>query len=143
MVSFVDETELQRSHARLQDSMAETQRAKAEVEQKNQELQRLASRDPLTGCFNRRAFFEAASEHFEQARQLHQPLCCVMSDIDHFKSFNDSYGHAVGDQVIQVVARTLAPASARTTCCAATVVRSSACCCRGWRRPRRWPWPSG
>ncbi len=107
MVSFVDETELQRSHARLQDSMAETQRAKAEVEQKNQELQRLASRDPLTGCFNRRAFFEAASEHFEQARQSHQPLCCVMSDIDHFKSFNDSYGHAVGDQVIQVVARAL------------------------------------
>lgn len=107
MVSFVDETELQRSHARLQASMAETQRAKAEVEQKNQELQRLASRDPMTGCFNRRAFFEAAGGHFEAARQAHRPLCCVMSDIDHFKSFNDSYGHAVGDQVIQVVARTL------------------------------------
>lgn len=107
MVSFNDETALHRSHADLRQALAEVERAKAEVEAKNQELHRLASRDPMTGCFNRRAFFEAAESAFEAARSAHKGLCCIMSDIDHFKSFNDTYGHAVGDQVIQVVARAL------------------------------------
>mgnify|MGYP001168295410 CR=1 FL=1 len=107
MVSFNDETALHRSHADLRQALAEVERAKAEVDAKNQELQRLASRDPMTGCYNRRAFFEAAEVAFDAARAAHSGLCCIMSDIDHFKSFNDTYGHAVGDQVIQVVARAL------------------------------------
>jgi diguanylate cyclase (GGDEF)-like protein len=61
----------------------------------------------LTGSFNRRAFFEFAGDLFTLAIAGRQPLCCLMVDIDHFKQFNDLYGHAVGDQVIQVVSRLL------------------------------------
>jgi diguanylate cyclase (GGDEF)-like protein len=107
MVSFNDETALHRSHSELAQALADVEQANVEIAAKNEELLRLATRDPMTGCFNRRAFFEAAEAAFEAARREHRSLCCIMSDIDHFKSFNDSYGHAVGDQVIQVVARAL------------------------------------
>ena len=107
MVSFNDETALHRSHAELAQALADVEQANVEIAAKNEELLRLATRDPMTGCFNRRAFFEAAEVAFEAARREHRSLCCIMSDVDHFKSFNDTYGHAVGDQVIQVVARAL------------------------------------
>jgi diguanylate cyclase (GGDEF)-like protein len=61
----------------------------------------------MTGCLNRRAFFEAADPLFDKLRAKQDELCCVMSDIDHFKSFNDRYGHTVGDMVIKSVAKCL------------------------------------
>jgi two-component system, cell cycle response regulator len=61
------------------------------------ELIRLASVDPLTGVFNRRAFFERA----ERVRQM--PFAAIMFDVDHFKDINDSCGHEVGDQVLRSI----------------------------------------
>lgn len=78
------------------------------LRERNEELSRLATRDPMTGCLNRRAFFEQATRLFELARQRGEGLVCVMADIDHFKQFNDRHGHATGDQVIQAVAGILA-----------------------------------
>ena len=78
------------------------------LRERNEELSRLATRDPMTGCLNRRAFFEQATRLFELARQRGEGLVCVMADIDHFKQFNDRHGHATGDQVIQAVAAILA-----------------------------------
>ena len=63
------------------------------------ELIRLASVDPLTGVFNRRAFFERA----ERVRQ--RPFAAIMFDVDHFKDINDSCGHDVGDQVLGAIGR--------------------------------------
>jgi two-component system, cell cycle response regulator len=63
------------------------------------ELIRLASVDPLTGVFNRRAFFERA----ERVRQM--PFAAIMFDVDHFKDINDSCGHDVGDQVLGAIGR--------------------------------------
>ncbi|MDZ7858149.1 diguanylate cyclase [Sphaerotilus sp.] len=77
------------------------------LRERNDELSRLATRDPMTGCLNRRAFFEQATRLFELARQRGEGLVCVMADIDHFKQFNDHHGHATGDQVIQAVAAIL------------------------------------
>ena len=77
------------------------------LRERNEELSRLATRDPMTGCLNRRAFFEQATRLFELARQRGEGLVCVMADIDHFKQFNDRHGHATGDQVIQAVAAIL------------------------------------
>ena len=68
------------------------------------ELVHLASIDPLTGVYNRRAFFEAAQALIERPGRL----CAVMLDIDHFKRINDLYGHDVGDEAISAVARTAA-----------------------------------
>ena len=68
------------------------------------EVQRLATLDGLTGTYNRRHFMELARLAFDSARRFGQPLSAVMLDVDHFKSVNDRYGHAVGDQVLRVLA---------------------------------------
>ena len=91
----------------MRSTLGQLERSRQRVEEQNGELRRLASRDSLTDCFNRRAFFELAGEVFALARRGETHLCCLMVDIDHFKQFNDVYGHAVGDQVIQAVARCL------------------------------------
>jgi diguanylate cyclase (GGDEF)-like protein/PAS domain S-box-containing protein len=108
LVTFDNVTAVHRANEALRQTLSQLESSRQRIEQQNDELRRLASRDALTGCFNRRAFFEMASELFAQAQQSRTPLCCLMVDIDHFKQFNDSYGHAVGDQVIQVVSRALA-----------------------------------
>jgi len=72
-----------------------------------QELERLAITDPLTGLLNRRQFFSESLELFRRA--LHQPyeLSILMIDLDHFKEVNDRYGHATGDATLQQVAHRL------------------------------------
>jgi len=107
LITFDDVTAVHRANEELRITLDQLESSRQHIEEQNDELRRLASRDSLTGCFNRRAFFELASEMFAAARRNQTQLCCVMVDIDHFKKFNDNYGHAVGDQVIQVVARSL------------------------------------
>ncbi len=68
------------------------------------EVQQLARIDGLTHLYNRRHFTEMARHEFERARRYHHPLTAIMLDIDHFKNVNDTHGHAVGDQVLQIVA---------------------------------------
>lgn len=71
-------------------------------------LRSLATRDQLTGLFNRREFDRILSEEEERVRRFGHPLALVMIDVDHFKSVNDNYGHPVGDAVLREVARRLA-----------------------------------
>lgn len=68
------------------------------------EVQRLAVVDSLTGVYNRRQFFTLAAREFERSRRYHEPLSAIMLDIDHFKQVNDTYGHAVGDRVLRLIA---------------------------------------
>ncbi len=65
-----------------------------------QQIQRLANEDVLTGCMNRRFFMEKASDEIQRSLRYKRPLSFLMMDIDHFKDFNDSYGHQVGDQLL-------------------------------------------
>jgi diguanylate cyclase (GGDEF)-like protein len=71
------------------------------------EFTRRARTDQLTGLPNRRAFDEALTPALVLADRYELPLSLIMIDIDHFKTVNDSYGHAVGDAVLQSVARTV------------------------------------
>lgn len=64
------------------------------------ELSSLASIDDLTGIFNRRKLIQLATAEFEQFKSNNRQLSVLMIDIDHFKLFNDSYGHEVGDQIL-------------------------------------------
>lgn len=66
-----------------------------------EELERLATTDPLTGIYNRRSFFDMANKELRRAVRYNYPFSLLMLDIDYFKRVNDSYGHAFGDQVIQ------------------------------------------
>jgi len=110
LVTFENVTHLYDLNTQLVKSMAELEESKREIEKKNDELLKLATRDPLTGALNRRALFDRFEPLFANARDKGRPLCCVMTDIDHFKAFNDRHGHALGDQVLQAVTRSLSSA---------------------------------
>jgi diguanylate cyclase (GGDEF)-like protein len=106
--------ELQRANQQLTNinsalmrTVVNLESAQTEILRQNGELERLASRDPLTGCLNRRAFYALFEKAFAESREHGSELCCVMVDIDNFKRVNDRYGHAVGDQAIQAVANCL------------------------------------
>ena len=66
--------------------------------------QELATRDPLTGIFNRRHLFDLGRLELERARRYSQPLAAIMLDIDRFKNLNDTWGHQAGDLVLRSVA---------------------------------------
>jgi diguanylate cyclase (GGDEF)-like protein len=74
----------------------------------NDKLLHISLTDGLTGVDNRRALEQRLHEMFEHSLRLHEPIACVMSDIDHFKKVNDTYGHAAGDEVLKQFAAILA-----------------------------------
>lgn len=65
------------------------------------ELERLSITDKLTGLYNRRYFDDILEKEVLRARRLRHDLCLLFIDIDKFKNFNDTYGHAMGDKVLQ------------------------------------------
>ena len=107
VVTLDDVTELDRANSRLRETLCELERSHDRIQTQNVELEQLANHDPMTGCLNRRAFYARAEPLFARAREQGTPLACIMTDIDKFKNFNDTHGHAVGDQVIQQVAALL------------------------------------
>jgi len=70
-------------------------------------LSSVAMTDQLTGIANRRAFDKTIREMIDQFVENRQPFSLLMIDIDHFKQFNDTYGHAIGDKVLVYVAGAL------------------------------------
>lgn len=83
------------------------QALESSLRQANDELEQLATFDALTGLHNRRHLMELLSSEAARARRYHLPFCIIMLDIDHFKSINDTYGHAVGDKVLARTGKTI------------------------------------
>jgi diguanylate cyclase (GGDEF)-like protein len=108
MATVDDVTAIERSNEELRQANAELERSRAHIEAQNEELVKLATRDPLTGLLNRRAFMDMATAIVARNAQTGGCVAVMMMDVDHFKSFNDKYGHAVGDEVLQRVAKHLA-----------------------------------
>lgn len=71
------------------------------------ELHNKSIRDPLTGLFNRRHFIDVLRSGLERSQHNGQPISLVSIDVDHFKKFNDNYGHDAGDMVLRAVGSTL------------------------------------
>lgn len=107
LASFNDISELERMNAGLKETLHNLEAAHEEVREKNEELFQLATVDSLTGCLNRRAFFEKLELEYELAMRDNTDLSVVMADIDHFKKINDDFGHSTGDIVIKEMAETL------------------------------------
>ena len=85
----------------------------AELAIANRKLQQATLTDPLTGLFNRRAAMDLLTQAWSGAVRSNNPLVVMVIDIDHFKGVNDQYGHAVGDEVLREVAKTLRAAARR------------------------------
>jgi two-component system cell cycle response regulator len=95
---------------RAEQRLLEKQR---QLEKTKRTLEGLALKDGLTGLYNRRHFSEQLAREWNRARREHLPLSLFMIDIDHFKRFNDTYGHLAGDQCIKLVADTIKRCFAR------------------------------
>jgi diguanylate cyclase len=88
---------------RLEESSDEVATLRMNVEHIQQE----AMTDPLTGVKNRKSFDTAIQKFIRQAKETGNPLALVIADVDHFKKFNDRWGHQTGDQVLRLVAEVM------------------------------------
>ncbi len=91
----------------LEQKNRDLEYANSRLGEANAELERLSVRDSLTGLFNRRYFDSRFQEEWLRARRSNQPVALLMIDVDHFKQFNDTYGHVVGDHVLSAAGRIL------------------------------------
>ncbi|MEB3221565.1 MAG: diguanylate cyclase [Candidatus Sericytochromatia bacterium] len=108
LVAVAGHTAVSIRNAMLYQSQA---RRAAELERLLEQYRRAdfeASTDELTGLRNRRFFEDQAGREVEISRRYGRPMSLVLLDVDHFKWFNDAHGHAVGDEVLRAIGRTLA-----------------------------------
>lgn len=79
--------------------------AKTKLEEQNRVLQAQAVHDPLTGLYNRKFFDDSLAREANRCQRQAAPIASIFVDVDHFKSLNDGYGHAVGDAVLREIAK--------------------------------------
>jgi len=89
-----------------------------ELSEANRRLTEMSHRDPLTGIFNRRAFESQFDQERERSARSGVPYGLLLFDIDHFKGFNDLYGHVAGDDVLRRVANVINNEARRIDCVA-------------------------
>lgn len=100
------EQEVERQLVRINQAHAQLEAAHLELQELNQRLNALATEDGLTGIANHRAFQERLNTLVAEGRRG-RPFCMALLDVDNFKSFNDSFGHQAGDEVLKAVAACL------------------------------------
>jgi diguanylate cyclase (GGDEF)-like protein len=93
--------------AALDDMAAKLAAREEELQIANQHLEELASLDGLSGLANRRGFDREIERAWQAASERSEPIALMMVDIDHFKMFNDRYGHVAGDTCLRAVGETL------------------------------------
>jgi diguanylate cyclase (GGDEF)-like protein/PAS domain S-box-containing protein len=111
VTTFTDITERYRLQNKIEEQLAHLneinallQQQHAELERSNARLHELATTDGLTGIKNHRAFHERLAEEFERSKRYQTSLAILLFDVDHFKPFNDTFGHPAGDQVLKSIA---------------------------------------
>ena len=106
--AYLDHLQRDEAYRALRESQRELMRA-------NLELERLTRIDGLTGLGNRRYFDEYLTAEWKRCQRTQSPLSVLMIDVDHFKRYNDAYGHLAGDDVLKQVARVIQEGSTRST----------------------------
>lgn len=105
---FMGETrEMLAANRQLEQQLQKTNLELDELRQQLETARHEACTDGLTDLANRKAFDNALQEHASLANDIRHELCLVMIDIDHFKHFNDSHGHLIGDKLLRFVAKIL------------------------------------
>lgn len=95
--------------------ITERQLAESKLGRYRAALEALVRQDPMTGVANRRALTEALASEWQRAARSNSPLSVLMIDVDHFKAFNDRYGHLAGDECLRKVAKALSRTATRAT----------------------------
>lgn len=98
---------MQQTNAALEEKLSASRDDIAALQRDLDDVRRESLLDPLTKIANRKSFDEGLDAAIADAAASNDPLCLMIIDIDHFKSFNDTYGHQTGDQVLRLVAMTL------------------------------------
>ena len=106
-VSFVVLNAKIRALQRIEATRTKLLETSRELAVANRELEKLSRQDGLTGIANRRYFDTYLLTEVKRASREHQPLSLILADVDHFKAFNDCYGHQVGDDCLRQVAAAL------------------------------------
>ncbi|MFV3130456.1 diguanylate cyclase [Niveispirillum sp. KHB5.9] len=104
IVMLLERARIEKLSGATRDLEAKVAERTASLRDANERLAEQATRDPLTGIHNRRAFMERLDQEWSAALRHGQPFCVLMLDLDHFKEVNDTYGHLVGDTVLREVA---------------------------------------
>ncbi|MBP7335485.1 diguanylate cyclase [Niveispirillum sp.] len=105
IVMMLERARIDKLSATKRELEAKVEERTASLRDANDRLAELATRDALTGIYNRRAFMERLDHEWSAALRHGQPFCVLMLDLDHFKEVNDTYGHLVGDTVLREVAQ--------------------------------------
>jgi GGDEF domain-containing protein len=100
------ETELSQANEKLLKEITIRKQTEAALRESEKTLRLLAITDSLTDLFNRRHFNKLAEDEIRRTLRYSRPLSIIMFDIDFFKNINDSFGHASGDMVLKMVAKT-------------------------------------
>jgi len=98
---------LKAQNEQLQREIEEHQRAELALQAANQKLQYLAITDELTQVANRRYFYQYLNEQWQALAEAQQSLSLILCDVDHFKTFNDTYGHLAGDECLRQIAQAI------------------------------------
>jgi diguanylate cyclase (GGDEF)-like protein len=96
---------------RLREGREALDAANETLRRKNEELERLSVTDGLTGLYNRRRLMETLTDETRRSQRLKHTFAVLMVDVDHFKKYNDSFGHQAGDTVLTKVAALLREAT--------------------------------
>lgn len=98
---------MQNANAALERTLEASRAEIAALQRDLDDVRREALLDPLTKVHNRKAFDDGLLRAVAHAAETGRPLCLMLIDIDHFKRFNDTWGHQTGDQVLRLVAMTV------------------------------------
>lgn len=104
-----------RTQCDLIDALRSLHDSQRQLESLNAELLQLAHRDGLTGLFNRRYFDDRFLDEWRRAARGQHPLSLIMIDVDHFKAYNDHYGHLAGDDCLKQIAAILLGCARRSS----------------------------
>ena len=103
---------------RLRDGRAELDRINETLRRKNEELELLSTTDSLTGLANHRSLMKRLDDEVARFRKERKGFSVLVGDVDHFKQYNDAFGHPAGDEVLQMIGEIMRDSTRKTDCCA-------------------------
>src|SRR5437016_7468973 len=103
---------------RLREGRAELDRINETLRKKNEELELLSTTDSLTGLSNHRSLMKRLDDEVARFRKDHRGFSVLVGDVDHFKQYNDAFGHPAGDEVLQTIAEIMRDSTRKVDCCA-------------------------